>query len=84
MTAASPGPGPNIFSIFSAENDGLYRARRETFVFSLLGQAAILGLLIYFTSCVIRARARDRRELPKLDELPLDLLGEQRWRGRQP
>ena len=41
MTAASPGPGPNIFSMLSGENDGLYRARRETFVFSLLGQAVV-------------------------------------------
>jgi len=37
MTAATPGPGPNIFSMFS-ESDGSYRARRETFVFSLLGR----------------------------------------------
>jgi hypothetical protein len=43
MTAASPGPGPNIFSILSRENDGLYRTRREPFVFSLLGQAAIFS-----------------------------------------
>jgi hypothetical protein len=53
MTAATPGPsGPNIFSMFSPENR-LYRAKREAFVFSLAGQAAILGLLIYFTSSVI-------------------------------
>jgi hypothetical protein len=57
MTAASLGPGPNLFSILSAEHDGTYRTRRESFVLSLLGQAAILGLLIYFTSCVIRRHA---------------------------
>ena len=53
MTAATPGPGPELFSILSGENDRIYRTRRETFIFSLLGQAAILGLLIYFMSCVI-------------------------------
>jgi hypothetical protein len=50
MTAATPGPsGPNIFSMFSSES-GLYRTKREAFVFSLAGQAAILGLLIYFAT----------------------------------
>jgi TonB family protein len=74
MTAASPGPGPNIFSMLSGENDGLYRARRETFVFSMLGQAAIVGLLIYFTSCVIRGTP----EIGKLKfkELPLIFSGD--------
>ena len=75
MTAASPGPGPNIFSILSGENDGLYRARRETFFCSLLGQAAIVGLLIYFTSCVIRSTPEIARQLPKFIELPLVFSG---------
>ena len=73
MTAASPEP--NIFSILSGENDGLYRTRRETFVFSLLGQAAILGLLVYFTSCVIRGTPDIARQLPKFAELPLIFSG---------
>ena len=51
MTAAPPGP--NLFSILTGGNDGLTR-RRETFAASLLGQAAILAVIIYFTSCVIR------------------------------
>jgi TonB family protein len=50
MTAATSGP--NVFSMFSSES-GLYRAQREAFVLSLAGQAAILGLLIYFTTSVI-------------------------------
>ena len=51
MTAATPGPsGQNIFSMFSSEGHALYRARGETFVCSLLGQAVILGLLVYLTS----------------------------------
>jgi periplasmic protein TonB len=76
MTAASPGPGPNIFSMLSGENDGLYRARRETFVFSMLGQAAIVGLLIYFTSYVIRGTPEIGKQLPKLNELPLIFSGD--------
>ena len=73
MTAASPEP--NIFSILSGENDGLYRTRREAFVFSLLGQAAILGLLVYFTSCVIRGTPEIARQIPKFTELPLIFSG---------
>ena len=80
MTAASPGPGPNIFSMLSQENDGLYcarreRARRETFLFSMLGQAAVVGLLIYFTSCVIENPPEFVNRLPKLNELPLIFSG---------
>ena len=75
MTAASPGPGPNIFSILSADNDGLYRARRETFFLSLLGQAAILGLLVYFTSCVIQHTPEIAKRIPNLNELPLIFSG---------
>ena len=43
MTAATPGPsGPNLFSMFSSNGDGLYRTRREAFVFSLVGQIVYL------------------------------------------
>jgi len=76
MTAATPGDsGPNIFSMFSGEGVGLYRARSEPFVLSLLGQAVIVGLLIYFTSCVIRNPPGIVRHIPKLDELPLVFSG---------
>jgi protein TonB len=75
MTAATPGPGPNIFSIFSAENDGSYRTRGETFIFSLLGQAAILGLLIYFTSCVIQPPPEIADQVRNLRELPVIFSG---------
>jgi len=75
MTAATPGPGPNIFSIFSTENDGSYRVRRETFVFSLVGQAAILGLAIYFTSCFIQHPPEIADPLRNLRELPIIFSG---------
>ena len=75
MTAASPGPDPLLFSILSGENNGGHRARRETFLLSLLGQAALLGLLIYFTSCVIRSAPEIASRLPKFNELPLVFSG---------
>lgn len=52
MTAASPGPGPSLFSVLSTDRT-LDRHQQETFALSLFGQAALLGLIIYFTSCVI-------------------------------
>jgi periplasmic protein TonB len=75
MTAVSPGPGRNIFSMLSEESDGLYRARRETFLFSMLGQAAIVGLVIYFASCVIQRPTEIANKLPSLKDLPLIFAG---------
>ncbi len=75
MTAATSGPEPNIFSIFSTENDGSYRVRRETFVLSLLGQAAILGLITYLTSFVISHTPQIADTLPNLRELPIIFSG---------
>ena len=76
MTAATPGPsGPNIFSMFSSEGQDLYRTKRESFVLSMLGQAAILGLLIYFTSCVIQCTPPQVGPLPPLSSLPLIFSG---------
>ncbi len=76
MTAATAGPsGPNLFSMFSREGDGLYRTRREPIVLSLLGQAAAIGLLIYFTTCVIGPPPEIHARLPRLDDLPLVFSG---------
>lgn len=72
MTAASRGP--HLFSIFS-NDEVLYQTRREAFVFSVLGQAAILGVIIYFTSCVIRGTPELARQVPKWSELPLIFSG---------
>ena len=73
MTAAPPGP--SLFSIFSGERQVDDRIRRETFLLSLLGQAAILGVMVYFTSCVIRNAPEISRQLPKFAELPIVFLG---------
>jgi len=76
MTAATPGPsGPYIFSMFSGEGHSPYRNRPETFVFSMLGQAAILGLLIYFTSCVIVGKPPLIGKFPPINEIPLVFSG---------
>jgi periplasmic protein TonB len=54
MTAAPAGPsGNHIFSTFSEQSYGLYRARREVFLFSLLGQVLVVALLILFTGYVM-------------------------------
>jgi periplasmic protein TonB len=75
MTAATPGSSePNLFSMFSGNHDSLYRVRRESFALSLLIQAAILGLLTYFTCCVIRDRPPISRPL-QLADLPLIFSG---------
>jgi TonB family protein len=76
MTAATFGPpGPNLFSMFSGEGNSLNRTRHEAFVFSLLVQALIVGLFIYFTSSVIRTPPGAGLQLLKLDELPLVFSG---------
>jgi TonB family protein len=76
MTAATSGPsGPNLFSMFSGKTDDPYRTRPEAFAFSLAAQALIVGLLIYFTSCIIRNPPGTGLRLPKLDDLPLVFSG---------
>ena len=76
MTPATSGPsGPNMFSMFSGEGDGLYRTRRESFVVSLLGQAAILALVIYFMGAVINNGPPIAGEIPHVRDLPLIFSG---------
>jgi protein TonB len=73
MTAASPGP--HLFSVLSNEHSTLLRTRKDTFLLSLLGQAAILALVIYFTSCVIRNPSDIARRIPDLGKFPLVFSG---------
>ena len=73
MTAASRGP--HLFSILTSERDLLFRPRTEAFLFSLLGQAAILAVILYFTSCVIRSSPDIAQRIRDLDRLPLVFSG---------
>jgi len=73
MTAASPGP--HLFSVLTHEHDLLFRTRKDTFLLSLVGQAAILALIIYFTSCVIRNSPNIARRMPDLGKFPLVFSG---------
>ena len=73
MTAASPGP--DLFSILTSQRDLLFRPRKDAFVLSLLGQGAILALIVYFTSCVIRTPPDLIRRIPDLERLPLIFSG---------
>jgi TonB family protein len=71
MTEAPPVP--TLFSTLGGENDS--RVRPETILFSLLGHVAVLGVIVYLTSCVIRSAPEIARHLPKLDDLPLIFSG---------
>ncbi|MFZ0731326.1 MAG: energy transducer TonB [Candidatus Sulfotelmatobacter sp.] len=73
MTAASLGPGPNLFSILSSTANS--KTRRETFFLSLLGQAAILALIIYLTPYVIHGTGRIVRNVSNFPQLPLIFSG---------
>jgi periplasmic protein TonB len=60
-----------LFSMFSRHGNERYLAHREAFVFSLLGQALIVGLLTYFTCCILDTPPEILRRLPKPLDLPL-------------
>lgn len=74
MTAASSGPDRNLFTLSSGQ-PSLDRTRREAFVLSLVGQAVMLSLIVYFTSCVIRNPPEMGGQMPKLRDLPLIFSG---------
>ncbi len=64
----TPSPAENL-TLFSTDAVGLYRSRRDTFLFSLVGQAIVLALMVYLTCCVLVteppvARFPDPRLLP--------------------
>jgi TonB family protein len=73
MTAASFDPGPNLFSVFSTETSR--RVRGETFALSFLGQAAILAVVIYFTSFVIRSGPEIASHVRHSDDWPIIFSG---------
>ena len=73
MTTVSPGP--RLFSSLANERDVLFRPRKDAFLFSVLGQAAIVAGIVYFTSCVIRNSPELARNLPKLAELSVVFSG---------
>jgi periplasmic protein TonB len=73
MTAASPGP--QLFSILTGEHDVLFRPRKDAFLLSLLGQAAILAVIVYLTSCAIRSSPAIAPRIGDLDRLPLVFSG---------
>jgi periplasmic protein TonB len=75
MTAATRDLGPNFFSTISIHGSNSYRTRPEAFAFSILGQAAVLAIVIYFTSCVIRTPPDLVHRVASLD-LPLIFSGD--------
>ena len=73
MTAASPGP--HLFSLLTHEHDVLFRARKDSFLLSFLGQTAVVGLIVYFTSCVIRNPPDIPLGISDFKKLPLVFSG---------
>ncbi len=72
MTAVSQGP--DLFSIFSGADHLLGRTRREPFVLSVVGQAAILAVIICLTYIVPKPPKLDHA-LRRFDDLPLIFSG---------
>jgi len=72
MTAASPGP--DLFCILSSEGNVISPARTDSFLLSLLGQAAVLAIIVYFTSCVART-PEFSKGVSDLARLPLTFSG---------
>ena len=94
MTAVPVSSG-QLFSTFSGQADGMYRPRSEAFLFSLLGQALIVGLLTYFTCCLIGGSPRIVGPIARFRDLPLVFSGSNgggggnfdklpAWRGNPP
>lgn len=76
MTAATAGPsGPSLFSSFANKHDHLYGQRREAFVYSLLGQALVLGILIYFAGRIVDNGPRPAERSFPVDVLPIIFSG---------
>jgi protein TonB len=73
MTAASLGPGPSLFSFLSGNTNS--KIRREAFLLSLMGQAAILALIIYLTPYVIHDTGTIVRNFSNSRQLPLIFSG---------
>jgi periplasmic protein TonB len=53
MTLATPGRSSGMVSIFSSGGDDFCPARRETFAFSLIGQALVLAIIALLTGIAI-------------------------------
>jgi periplasmic protein TonB len=74
MTAATSGPSDPIFSMFSTQRDR-YRANRETFLCSLVGQALVVAGLVYFTCCAFDYPPAAVGRFPRVADLPLIFSG---------
>jgi TonB family protein len=74
MTAASLDQGPGLFSVLRDENRNPSHTR-ETFLISLLGQAILLGFVIYVTTSVIHNTPGIARRMPHISDLALTFSG---------
>jgi hypothetical protein len=61
--------------MFSSQGYGLYRSKREVFLWSMLGQALVVGLLAYFISDGLRGSPPTGGIRPRIKDLPLIFAG---------
>jgi protein TonB len=74
MTAASLGPGPRLFT-YSSNQENTFDRRMEAFVGSLLGQAAVLAIVIYLTTIAIGTPPGLARRFSVAADLPIIFPG---------
>jgi periplasmic protein TonB len=66
---------PQLFSMFSGQAAGLYRLRRPAFLFSFAAQGFIVGVMVYFTCCIIGNPLPILLPPTRLGDLPLIFSG---------
>jgi len=73
MAAASPGPP--VFSLLNNERDLAFRTRKDNFLLSLLGQAAILAVIMIYIAPPLVCPPNLVSDMPDLRKLPLVFSG---------
>jgi periplasmic protein TonB len=73
MTAAPAGP--QLFSMFSGQADALHGRRRPAFLFSFALQGFMVGVMVYFTCCIIGNKPPALLRPGKFEPWPLIFSG---------
>jgi hypothetical protein len=67
--------GPQQFSMFSGQGHELHRLRRPAFLFSFVAQGVTVGLMVYFTCCIIGNQPATLPRPNRLGDVPLIFSG---------
>jgi periplasmic protein TonB len=73
MTASTAGP--QLFSMVLGQADGFRRLSRPAFLFSFVAQGVTVGLMVYFTCCIIGSQPPSSLRLNRFGDLPLIFSG---------